>query len=101
MGVAKRPDGSWRARIEGDDGKQKARHFRTRREAVAWEAEQKAAKARGQWVNPNDKTTVVEYARQWAAARPYRPSTARNVNSLINNYTRHHLGSRVWCLSAK
>ena len=50
---------------------------------------------RGQWVNPNDKTTVVEYARQWAAARPYRPSTARNVNSLINNHIAGtHLGSR-------
>jgi integrase len=62
---------------------------------VAWEAEQKAAKARGQWVNPNDKTTVEQYARQWAAARPYRQSTARNVKSLIDNHIAGtHLGSR-------
>lgn len=29
---------------------------------------------------------MVEYARQWAAARPYRPTTVRTVSSLIENH---------------
>ncbi|MGI8817255.1 MAG: tyrosine-type recombinase/integrase [Pseudonocardia sp.] len=41
---------------------------------------------RGQWVDPTDQTTVAEYARRWAAARPYRPTTARRVNQSIENH---------------
>ncbi len=31
----------------------------------------------GVFVNRSDRTTVAEYARFWAAARPHRPTTAR------------------------
>jgi integrase len=89
VGITKRPDGRYRARIIGDDGRERAKHFRRRTDAVRWETEQKAAKHRGQWVDPSDRTTVAQYARQWAAARPHRPSTARNVASLIE----HHIAA--------
>lgn len=50
---------------------------------------------RGQWVDPTDQTTVTEYARQWASARPFRPTTARRVNEQIRNHVeRSALGSR-------
>lgn len=50
---------------------------------------------RGQWIDPTDQTTVVEYARRWAAARPYRTTTARRVNRSIENHLAGSLiGSR-------
>ena len=86
MGIAKRPDGKYRARIIGDDGRERSKHFERRSDAVRWENEQKIAKQRGQWIDPSDKTTVAQYARTWAAARPHRPTTARNVKGLIENH---------------
>jgi hypothetical protein len=53
---------------------------------VRWEAEQKTALNRGNWVDPSDKTTVADYARQWAALRPHRASIARHVTSKIENH---------------
>jgi integrase len=41
---------------------------------------------RGAWVDPTDQTTVVEYARRWAAARAYKPTTARRVHQQIENH---------------
>ena len=45
--------------------------------------ELEASVARGQWVDPTDRTTVAEYARQWAAGRPHRETTARRVDRQI------------------
>ena len=50
---------------------------------MRWEAEQKTALNRGNWVDPSDGTTVAEYGRQWAALRPHRALTARHVTSKI------------------
>lgn len=41
---------------------------------------------RGAWVDPTDQTTVTEYARRWAAARVYKPTTARRVHQQIENH---------------
>jgi integrase len=40
------------------------------------------AKLRGFYIDHDDRTTVVQYARTWAAARPHRQSTARRVSRL-------------------
>lgn len=45
-----------------------------------------AAKLRGAYVDPDDRTTVAEYARRWAAARPYRATTARRVDQQIRTH---------------
>ncbi len=45
-----------------------------------------ADKCRGLFVDHNDRTTVADYARAWAAARPHRPSSARRVASLIETH---------------
>src|SRR5215207_3982018 len=82
MGIDRRGK-SWRARVTLPDRTQRSRSFRTKAEAVRWEAEQKTALNRGNWVDPSDRTTVAEYARQWAALRPHRASTARHVTSKI------------------
>lgn len=86
MGVTRRPNGQWRARVIGDDGRERAKHFTTKALAKRWEAEQVAALVNGRWVDPSDTTTVVQYARTWAAARPHRPSTARRVEAAIEHH---------------
>jgi integrase len=82
VGIDRRAN-AWRARVTLPDRTQRSRSFRTKAEAVRWEAEQKTALNRGTWVDPSDATTVAEYARQWASMRPHRSSTARHVTSKI------------------
>src|ERR671916_384432 len=41
---------------------------------------------RGQWVDPTNRTTVVEYARTQAAVRPHGTRTAERVESMIRNH---------------
>jgi integrase len=86
MGVAKRPDGKWRARVVGPDGRERSKHFPAKSLAQRWEREQLAARDRGQFVDPSDRTTVAEYARQWAAGRPHRPLTAQRTVNLIEKH---------------
>src|SRR5271166_864971 len=86
MGVTKRPNGKYRARILGDDGREHAKHFDRKADAQRWERDQLAARDRGQFVDPSSRITLTEFARQWAAARPHRPSTARGIKSLIDNH---------------
>src|SRR5215207_8721784 len=94
MGIDRRGK-SWRARVTLPDRSQRSRSFRTKAEAVRWEAEQKTALNRGNWVDPSDTTTVAEYARQWASLRPHRESTARHVTSKIEiHIAGTKLGSR-------
>ncbi|WP_103381950.1 tyrosine-type recombinase/integrase [Pseudonocardia dioxanivorans] len=56
--------------------------------------ELEASVQRGQWVDPTDRTTVVEYARRWAERRPHRPTTARRVGIQIRNLERDPIGSK-------
>ncbi len=84
--VKKRPDGKYRARWRDPDGKEHARHFERKRDADAFLATVEADKLRGQYVDPTDKTTVAEYARRWAAARPHGRRTVKRYDSLIRNH---------------
>jgi integrase len=86
VSVQKRPNGTWRARILGPDGKERARHFPTRAAAKRWEAEQLAARERGQFIDPSNTATVTEYARAWAASRPHRTGTAQRTESMIAHH---------------
>jgi hypothetical protein len=93
MSVTKRPNGAWRVRILGPDGKERARHFPTRAATKRWEAEQLAAgswqlaaRDRGQLVDPSNNVTSGEYARQWLAGRPYRSTSAERDESMLRNH---------------
>ena len=91
VSVTKRPNGVWRARVLGPDGKERAKHFRTRAAAKAWEADQLAARERGQFIDPNNRTTVAEYGRLWLAGRPHKPLlTAQRTRNIIEL----HIASR-------
>jgi integrase len=81
--VRRRPDGRYRARWYDLAGKEHAKHFTRKRDADNFLATVESDKLRGLYVDPTDKTTVGEYARRWAAARPHNPRTARRTASLI------------------
>jgi integrase len=84
--VKRRPDGKWRARWRDPEGKEHAKHFDKKRDADRFLATIEADKARGQYVDPTDKTTVIQYARQWASARPHNARTARKMASTLKNH---------------
>jgi integrase len=48
--------------------------------------ELEAAVHRGQWVDPTDRTTVLEACTAYAAARPYGAATAARIDSMIRNH---------------
>jgi integrase len=85
--VKRSPNGKkWRARWYDPSGKECAKDFTLKRDANQHAADMEASKARGQYVDPHDKTTVAAYARQWAASRPHNPRTARKMASTIKNH---------------
>lgn len=60
--------------------------FRTKAIADRKLTELESSVHRGAWVDPTDQTTVTDYARRWAVARPFRPTTARRVDEQIRNH---------------
>lgn len=84
--VQKRPDGKWRARYRDPSGRERAKHFDRKVDAQRFLTTVEAAKLRGQYVDPSNKTTVAEYARRWVSARPHRPTTARRMDAQIRNH---------------
>ena len=82
----------WDVRYRDPDGRQRRETKRTKGEADRRAAVVEADKLRGQYVDHSDRTTVAEYARAWASARPHRPSTARRVSGLIEV---HIAGTRL------
>ncbi|MGC5030163.1 tyrosine-type recombinase/integrase [Micromonospora sp. DT229] len=83
------------ARWRDDARRQRKRSFTRKVDADRFLAQVEADILRGQYVDPSDKTTVVEYARRWAAGRAHRPTTARRVASLIETHlAATPLGSR-------
>ena len=83
------------ARWRDEARRQRKRSFTRKVDADRFLAQVEADILRGQYVDPSDKTTVIEYARRWAAGRAHRPTTARRVASLIETHIAGtSLGSR-------
>ncbi len=88
MGVTKRPDGRWRARIIGEDGRERAKHFARKIDAVRWETEQLADLARGTWVDPRDgRMTFLEFYREWSVRQIWETGTVRAMDLAVNGTT--------------
>jgi integrase len=79
-------------RFRDPDGRQRKNTFGKKMAADQFAATVEADKLRGQFIDHSDRTTVTEYARAWAAARPHRASTAARVSSLIDV---HIAGTRL------
>ncbi|MGY1736856.1 tyrosine-type recombinase/integrase [Geodermatophilus sp. SYSU D00684] len=64
-------------------------------EARAFKATLEADRVRGISIEHHNRITVAAYARDWAATRPHRPTTARRTAGLIDNHiAATKLGSR-------
>ncbi|HET6752612.1 MAG TPA: tyrosine-type recombinase/integrase [Jiangellaceae bacterium] len=93
--IQKRPDGRWRARFRGPDGRERARHFARRTDAQRWLDEQATSTLTGLWVDPKaGKVTFAEYARAWQAAQVHRRNTALAVDSALRVHALPVFGDR-------
>ncbi|MEW1708012.1 site-specific integrase [Microbacterium sp. NPDC089190] len=88
--IKQRPDGSWRARYRGPDGKEYAKHFKYKNSsatrpgvpsAQAWLDEATAAMRAGTWVDPNtSKMTMGEWLDRWEAGyAANKPGTVKSA----------------------
>ena len=77
---------TWLARWRDETGRQRKRSFKRRIDAQRFVTQVEADMMRGQYVDPSDRTTVLDYSRRWAAARIHRPTTARRVESMIDTH---------------
>jgi integrase len=95
MSIAKRPDGIYRARYRGPDGRERARHFDRKVDAQRWLDEQTAAIVTGQYVDPKaGRITFREYAERWRAAQVHRPTTRAHVETMLRRHAYPVLGDR-------
>jgi integrase len=93
--VAQRPDGTWRARYRGPDGREYAKHAKLKRDAQAWLDDATAAMRAGTWVDPStSKITMGEWLDRWLAGyagkKPRTVAQARVHAAII----REEFGSR-------
>jgi hypothetical protein len=85
----------WQVRYRVDGRERDGGTYDVKAVALRRLVELEASVARGQWVDPTDRTTVAEYARQWAASRPYRATTAQRVfRQIARQIEAAPLGSR-------
>jgi integrase len=77
----------FRARWRDPSGREKAKTFDSRRQALDFLVKVDAAKAVGSYVDPSHgKLLVKEYAAEWLAGRDVRPSTEARDGSLVRSY---------------
>ena len=70
-------DAMWR---DPETGKQRAKSFRMKREAVAYGARMEAAKAEGRYVDPaGGQVTFRTYAESWRSSQVHRAGTADQI----------------------
>ena len=74
--IARRPDGSWRARYRDDGGKEHARHFDRKVDAQRWLDEDTATVVTGTYVDPKaGRVTLSAFYATWAARQVWAPGT--------------------------
>jgi integrase len=86
--IARRPDGTWRARYRGPDKRERSRHFTRKSDAERWLAGVEVSKSRGEWIDPNlSRVTVGEWARLWLAAQSQlKPTTIARYGGIIDKH---------------
>jgi hypothetical protein len=76
--IAKRPNGSWRARYRDSDGREHARHFPRKVDAQRWLDEVTASVVTGVYVDPNaGRLTFATFYAEWSARQVWAPGTRR------------------------
>lgn len=98
MGSVERRSGkttvSWIARWRDPAGHQHKKAFPRRMDAERFLAAITADALRGTYVDPNDPTTVRDYAESWREAQVHRPSTRAHVETHLRRHVYPHFGER-------
>src|SRR5712691_8913090 len=93
--IKKRPNGRWRVRYRGPDGRERAKDFARRVDAERFVHLTEADKTRGAWVDPAlGRTTFASYAKAWQAAQVHRPTTVVSVETHLRNHVLPFFGDR-------
>jgi integrase len=81
------------------DGTQYSSTFRTKKEAEAWEAQQKADRSRHRWVDPTaGRVPFRTYATEWLRTRPgLSPRTISTYRSQLTCHLLPGFGDRLLC----
>ena len=91
--IAKRPDGSWRARYRDAAGREHSKHHARKVDAQRWLDEATAGIVTGQWVDPRGgRITFREYAETWRDSQVHRPSSAAHVETMLRRHAYPVLG---------
>ncbi len=96
MSVRKRPDGTYRVRWREYPGApEKSRHFSRKLDADTFETQIRHTKLTGSYIDPSaGKVLMDAYALQWAASRPWRPSTRDRMTSILKTHVVATFGKR-------
>jgi integrase len=92
--IQRTASGRWQASYRKPDGKEASRTFDRRADAARWRREGLAARDRGDWLDPKaGRVTVRDYGERWRAAQlHHRPTTRRQVETVLRLYVYPHLG---------
>ena len=85
--VARRPDGTWRARYRGTDGKERSRHFTRKVDAERWLTQTQGRVDRGDWVDPAlSQIAIGEWSTTWLASKQgLKPTARRSYEEVFRN----------------
>ncbi len=79
---------TYEVKLRAPGGRQYSRTFRTRKEAEAFQVQERASQVHGTWIDPGaGSVSFAQYAAQWLDERGLRPRTAELYDYLL----RHHL----------
>lgn len=83
--IHQQPSGSWRVTWRDPSGKQRARHFATKREARAFKAQVELDLSRGRYVDSHaaDRVLLRDCAASWLAGRTVERASAARDDSLL------------------
>jgi integrase len=76
----------WQIKYRVDGRERNGGSFAVKAVAQRKLVELEASVHRGQWVDPKNRTTVLEECRAYAATRPYSAGTARRIDGYIRNH---------------
>lgn len=86
--VARRPDGRWRARYRDAQHREHARHFTTKRDALAWLTDVASSVRSGSYVDPGaGRIRLTEWSQHWLDSKAdLKPSTRERYRQIVQKH---------------
>ncbi|TNM68120.1 site-specific integrase [Streptomyces sp. NP160] len=86
--IAKRPDGTWRARYRDEHGKEHSRHFSRQVDAKRWLDEVTTQVMTGAYVDPaKGRVTLAAFYAEWAERQDWASGTRRAMDLAMTDCT--------------